>query len=77
MSKCKACFGYGFWAWGDICPLGSLDKDMPSIKCPECGAGGTSNNKERYEQIKKLYEEGKLLFGVDDDYYKLRKEINK
>lgn len=92
--KCKSCYGHGFWAWGDICPVGQIDAEdgVPTIKCPECGADTNPlepdeeddnviiESKKRYEQIEKLFDDGKLLFGTlskDNEYYKLREEINK
>ena len=38
--KCKTCYGYGLWAFGDKVPMGPMDAGdgMPTIKCPECGA---------------------------------------
>jgi len=39
--KCKTCYGYGMWAWGDTSqPMGSMDAEdgMPTLPCPECGA---------------------------------------
>ena len=38
MTKCKICYGYGFWAWGPIQPMGPLDAEdgMPTMKCPLC-----------------------------------------
>ena len=53
---------------------------VPTIKCPECGASANPRkNKERYEQIEKLWKEGKLLYGVisDEDYPKLITKLNR
>ena len=37
-NKCNICYGHGFWAWGDIIPMGSMDATdgMPTMECPEC-----------------------------------------
>ena len=37
--KEKCCYGYGLWAIGDPCPMGSMDAQdgLPTIKCPVCG----------------------------------------
>ena len=39
-TKCKTCYGYGMWAWGDASPMGPIDasEGTPTISCPECGA---------------------------------------
>ena len=41
-TECKTCRGYGLWRIGDHSPMGEIDAfdGLPSIKCPECGAGG-------------------------------------
>jgi hypothetical protein len=38
--KCKTCYGYGFWAFGDYVPVGPMDAEdgTPTLPCPECGA---------------------------------------
>ena len=38
MKKCKTCYGYGFWSWGDKVPMGSLDAHdgIPTLPCSEC-----------------------------------------
>lgn len=38
--KCKTCYGYGMWAWGNYVGMGPLDaKDgMPTVECHECHA---------------------------------------
>lgn len=40
MQECKTCYGYGFWAIGHHCPMGSMDAsdNYPTLPCPECGA---------------------------------------
>ena len=69
--KCNSCFGYGFWSWTHIAPMGAMDAEdgVPTTKCPECGANPNPRDgtEARYEQIKKLYDEGKLKFGCMED----------
>jgi hypothetical protein len=38
--KCKTCYGYGIWAWGDPVGVGPMDAHdgVPTLPCPECGA---------------------------------------
>jgi len=51
-SRCNACYGFGWWPYGSLCPLGPIDGgEMSSIviKCPWCGAG-----KKKDERYKKL-----------------------
>jgi len=44
--KCKTCYGYGFWAIGDPCPMGPIDfsDGCPTTECQECGMGGPPEN---------------------------------
>lgn len=67
MSKCKSCYGYGFWCWGDIEPMGSIDAmdGVPTIKCPECGANPNPVNQtklieERQKKLNDMYNKGLL-----------------
>jgi len=68
-TNCKACFGYGFWIWGHVAPMGRLDaKDgVPTARCPECGASANHSDSDasevRYKQLKKLYDNNQLKFG--------------
>jgi len=36
--KYKACYGYGYWAIGDFCPMGPMDAGdgIPTLECPVC-----------------------------------------
>lgn len=40
MKECTTCYGYGFWAWGDRVPMGSMDASdgFDTLECPECKA---------------------------------------
>jgi len=53
-NKCKMCFGYGYWAWGRVAPMGSIDaKDgFPTLPCPECGANPNPIRGDHGEIIK-------------------------
>lgn len=87
MTKCKACFGYGFWCWSHIAPMGSLDaKDgVTTMACPECGANPNPTNiddenlKERENTLKDIYKKGLLKFGDVDSNEELQevwKKVN-
>ena len=78
--KCSACWGYGFWSWGHIAPMGPMDAHdgVPTTKCPECGADPNPiNNKERYKEIEDIYKKGLLTFGKTKDIQKTWNKINK
>ena len=60
--KCNLCYGYGFWCWGHIAPMGPMDASdgVPTMPCPKCGANPnpvkkTDSLKKRTDEIKKLY----------------------
>ena len=38
--ECNTCMGYGFWGFGQYCPIGEMDasEGFPTKPCPECGA---------------------------------------
>jgi len=45
--KCSTCIGFGLWGIGNPSPMGAMDStEMPSIKCPECGAVGKIEMKQ-------------------------------
>lgn len=51
VNKCFICYGYGFWPWGDLCPLGPMDGgelEEVSIQCPWCKSGKKKSG-ERYK----------------------------
>ncbi len=81
--KCKACLGYGFWSWHHIAPMGSMDAHdgVPTTKCPECGANpNPGSSKERYQEIKEVYDKGLLRFGEakdNKDFQAIWLKINK
>jgi hypothetical protein len=54
---CEMCIGYGWWAFGNLVPIGPIDyTDFgKSIKCPWCGAGDVGDG-ERFESLKKFRE---------------------
>jgi hypothetical protein len=62
---CNSCYGYGFWSFGTIQPIGPIDasEGIPTIECPECHANANPSNtpeaKQRYQKIKTLYERSK------------------
>lgn len=84
--KCKACLGYGFWAWGHIAPMGPMDAEdgVHTIKCPECGENPNPIEsdkilKDREETIYKIYIEGKLKFGTaknSDEFKEIWRQVN-
>ena len=85
--KCKACLGYGFWAWSHIAPMGQMDAEdgVPTIVCPECKANPNPIRtsklyRERIDEIKELHKKGLLKFGEaknDDEFMKVWTKINK
>ena len=52
--KCKTCYGYGFWAFGDYVPVGPMDAEdgTPTLPCPECGANTNPIVVKRKKYIK-------------------------
>jgi hypothetical protein len=42
VNKCKTCYGYGIWKYGDPVGIGPIDfsDGEEGKKCPECGATG-------------------------------------
>jgi hypothetical protein len=54
-NKCLKCYGFGWWAIGDLVPLGEMDAreyGKFTIKCPWCNAGFEKG--EKYELLKRL-----------------------
>jgi len=58
MKKCKTCFGYGMWRWGNISPMGTMDASdgMPTIPCPECGMSINDKNKKIRDETRRKHE---------------------
>jgi len=59
--ECEFCYGYGYWAWGNICPMGRMDAGdgMPTLRCPACGANPnplkSKEAKELESKLEKAY----------------------
>jgi hypothetical protein len=47
--KCIICYNNGFWPIGDLYPIGKLDSEewgKKVIKCPWCGGGFVTDDKQ-------------------------------